>query len=402
MTKKILALVMAMAMILVLLTGCGSTTTSDGADASAAADTEYAVAMITDSGDITDQSFNQTTYEASKAFCEENDLDFNYYKPTEDSTDARVASVELAIDDGYNVIVMPGYLFAGTIVEVAEEYPDVKFIALDCSKGDLLEAAVGEDYDYNPDNWDLEDYIDLSNVYCAIYQEELSGYMAGYAAVKLGYTGLGFMGGMAVPAVMRYGYGFIQGANAAAAETDADVTIQYRYSGTFGCGNSEVVAACDTMYANGAEVIFACGGSVYKDVCESAEKNDGYVIGVDSDQADSIAADYPGLEGKVITSAMKGLAPTVQDTLDDVINNGNWDDYSAKIDTLGMENADDPTANYCQIAPSTQYNEDFTEDDYAELVAAIVNGDLEVSNDISGDAEDMGPDITVETAADVL
>ena len=169
--------------------------------------TEYAVAMITDYGDITDQSFNQTTYEACKAFCEDNGVEFSYFKPAGDNTADRVAMIEKAVDEGYNVIVMPGYAFGGAIVEAAPEFPDVKFIALDVAKGDLLEAGVakaGESYDYNPDNWDLEKYVDMSNVYCAIYQEELCGYMAGYAAVKMGYTKLGFLGGMAVPAVVRY------------------------------------------------------------------------------------------------------------------------------------------------------------------------------------------------------
>ena len=168
--------------------------------------TEYAVAMITDYGDITDQSFNQTTYEACKAFCEDNGVEFSYFKPAGDNTADRVAMIEKAVDEGYNVIVMPGYAFGGAIVEAAPEFPDVKFIALDVAKGDLLEAGVakaGESYDYNPDNWDLEKYVDMSNVYCAIYQEELCGYMAGYAAVKLGYKSLGFLGGMAVPAGMQ-------------------------------------------------------------------------------------------------------------------------------------------------------------------------------------------------------
>ena len=183
--------------------------------------TEYAVAMITDYGDITDQSFNQTTYEACKAFCEDNGVEFSYFKPAGDNTADRVAMIEKAVDEGYNVIVMPGYAFGGAIVEAAPEFPDVKFIALDVAKGDLLEAGVakaGESYDYNPDNWDLEKYVDMSNVYCAIYQEELCGYMAGYAAVCLGYTKLGFLGGMAVPAVIRFGYGFVQGVDAAAKE----------------------------------------------------------------------------------------------------------------------------------------------------------------------------------------
>ena len=203
--KKLLAVVLTIVMVLSVM-------------AVASAD-EMRVAMITDYGDITDQSFNQTTYEAAKAWCDANGVDFTYYKPAGDSTAERVAMVEKADDDGYNVIIMPGYAFGGTIAEVAADYPDVKFVALDVAAGDILEAAValkGETYDYNPDNWNMDEYADLSNVYCAVYQEELCGYMAGYAAVKLGYEHLGFLGGMAVPAVVRYGYGFVQGANAAA------------------------------------------------------------------------------------------------------------------------------------------------------------------------------------------
>ena len=113
--------------------------------------------MVTDYGDITDQSFNQTTWEAVVALGKDNNVETKYYKPTSNDTAGRVASVELAIAEGYNVIVMPGYAFGGTIVEVAPNYPDVKFVALDVAKGDLLETAVankGESYDYNPDNWE--------------------------------------------------------------------------------------------------------------------------------------------------------------------------------------------------------------------------------------------------------
>ena len=233
--KKFLALLLALVMSLSLVAcGGGDDTAADGgADAEDGGNAEtaaYQVAMITDYGDITDQSFNQTTYEACQEFCDAEGLQFEYYKPAGDSTAERVAMVDAAVADGYNVIVMPGYAFGGTIVEVAPQYPNVKFIALDVAKGDLLEAAVanaGETYDYNPDNWNLADYVDLSNVYCAVYQEELSGYMAGYAAVKLGYTHLGFLGGMAVPAVVRYGFGFVQGADAAAADSGVDATVEY-------------------------------------------------------------------------------------------------------------------------------------------------------------------------------
>lgn len=392
MKKKLLSVLMVAAMAIGCLAGCGDKTgdatgtEGAGTGTGASAESDYAVAMITDYGDITDQSFNQTTYEACQAFCNDNGIDFNYYKPTGDSTAERVASVEQAIDEGYNVIVMPGYAFGGTIVEVSETYKDVKFIALDVAAGDILEAGVaaaGESYDYNPDNWNINDYCYMDNVYCAIYQEELSGYMAGYAAVKLGYTKLGFLGGMAVPAVIRYGYGFVQGADAAAAELGTDIQIQYAYGNQF-YGDADITAAMDTWYAAGTEVVFACGGGIFSSAAEAASKEgvNGKVIGVDVDQAANIDGQYG--EGMTVTSAMKGLYPATYDTLTDVIVNGNWADYAGKISTLGLVSAEDPTLNYCQIPmESTQWSDGFTQDDYVALVAAMVDGSVKVSNDIS-------------------
>ena len=362
--------------------------------------TEYAVAMITDYGDITDQSFNQTTYEACKAFCEDNGVQFSYFKPAGDNTADRVAMIEKAVDEGYNVIVMPGYAFGGAIVEAAPEFPDVKFIALDVAKGDLLEAGVakaGESYDYNPDNWDLEKYVDMSNVYCAIYQEELCGYMAGYAAVKLGYKSLGFLGGMAVPAVIRYGYGFVQGVDAAAADLGlSDVTVKYVYGGQF-FGDADITAVMDTWYANGTEVVFACGGGIYTSAVDAAKKANGKVIGVDVDQA-GVIANYAGVDGLTVTSAMKGLYPATYDTLKDVIINGNWANYVGKIATLGLVSADDPEANYVQIpmGEGTQWSDSFTQDDYKAMVADMYNGVITVSNDISKTASDFATVITVD------
>ena len=368
--KKILAIVLTVVMVLSVM-------------AVASADDEMRVAMITDYGDITDQSFNQTTYEAAKAWCDENGVDFTYYKPAGDSTAERVAMVEKADDDGYNVIVMPGYAFGGTIAEVAAEYPDVKFVALDVAAGDLLEAAValkGETYDYNPANWDMASYVDLSNVYCAVYQEELCGYMAGYAAVKLGYNHLGFLGGMAVPAVVRYGYGFVQGANAASAElgNTGDVTVEYVYGNQF-YGDADITAYMDNWYSNlGVQCVFACGGGIYTSASEAAAKVNGKVIGVDVDQAALIDGNYG--EGMTVTSAMKGLGATVNTLLTE-IKAGNWDNYVGKIETLGLV-GNDPDANYVQIAPSTQFADGFTQEDYAALVAKMYAGDITVSNSI--------------------
>ena len=384
--KKILSVLLVLAMVL-SLAACG------GKAEAPAAESEYKVAMVTDYGDITDQSFNQTTWEACLKFGETTGIPVKYYKPTSNDTAGRVASVELAIAEGHNVIVMPGYAFGGTIAEVSGNYPDVKFIALDVAAGDLLEAAValkGESYDYNPDNWDLNAYVHMDNVYCAIYQEELSGYMAGYAAVKLGYTKLGFLGGMAVPAVMRFGYGFVQGVDAAAAELGITVDMKYAYGNQF-FGDADITAVMDTWYAGGTQVVFACGGGIYTSAAEAAKKVGGKVIGVDTDQAPVIDAAYG--EGMTITSAMKGLAPTTIDTLTDVIINGKWTEYAGKIVSLGLV-SEEPTANYVQLSGTTQFGDAFTEADYAAMVKGMFEGTIKVDNDIS--AEPVTANVNVE------
>ncbi len=389
--KKFFALLLSLAMVLALV-ACGQKDpTPDTPDTPDDPQTkvEYKVAMITDYGDITDQSFNQTTYEACKAFAEDNSIEFSYFKPAGDNTADRVAMIEKAVDEGFNVIVMPGYAFGGAIVEAAPEFPDVKFIALDVAAGDLLETAVakaGETYDYTPENWDLNKYVDMSNVYCAVYQEELCGYMAGYAAVKLGYKNLGFLGGMSVPAVVRYGYGFVQGVDAAAADLGlTDVKVNYIYGGQF-FGDADITAVMDTWYQGGTEVVFACGGGIYTSAVDAAKKVGAKVIGVDVDQA-GVIAKYAGVDGMTVTSAMKGLYPATYDTLTDVIVNGNWDKYVGKIATLGLVSGTDPEANYVQIpmGDGTQWSDSFTQDDYKAMVKDMFDGKITVSNNTSSD-----------------
>lgn len=358
------------------LAGCGSTQNKNAADAS---EEKMKVAMVTDSGDITDQSFNQMTYEACKAWGKENDIEFNYYKPQSDSDEARTASVDQAVADGANVIVLSGYVFAPTVIDESDLYPEVKFLALDVSAGDICEKGIGEGYDYNPDHYNVTDYYNEDNVYCCTYQEELSGFMAGYAAVMLGYRHLGFLGGMSVPAVNRYGYGYVQGADAAAKElgiTD-EVQVEYVCGGQF-YGDADITAYMDTWYGSkGVEVVFACGGGIYTSAAEAAVKTGGKVIGVDSDQSATID-DYK--EGLTVTSAMKGLQVTIDNVLDAILDN-EWDKYVGKIENLGMESPD-PAENYVQLPEeTTQWDGTFTKEDYQKLVQRMYNGEYEVFSD---------------------
>ena len=379
--KKLFAILLTLAMVL-SLAACGGNDSGAPSDSGSGSDSQQGasqpaddggsegggssirVAMITDYGDITDQSFNQTTYEASKAWCGANGVDFTYYKPAGDSTAERVAMVEKAADEDYNVIVMPGFAFGETITQVADTYPEISFIALDVSEGDVG-GTVPE------------------NVYCAVYKEELCGYMAGYAAVKLGYKHLGYLGGMAVPAVQRFGYGYVQGIDAAAGELGlSDVVVEYVYGNQF-FGDPDITAYTDNWYQNlGVECVFACGGGICTSAGEAAAKVPGTkVIGVDVDQSFNLDAAYG--EGVTLTSAMKGLAATVNHMLDEV-SAGNFADYAGKAEALGLVSGDDPDANYVLLPmETTQWGDGFTQDDYKALVKDMFDGKITVSDDIS-------------------
>ena len=375
--KKFLALLLAAVMTLALV-ACGG---KDNGDANNDGKTTEKVAMITDYGDITDQSFNQTTYEACKAYCEANGVDFNYYKPSGDSTAERVAMIEKAVEEGYTVIVMPGYAFGGAIKEAQDTYPNVKFVALDVSEYDITSEFYKKDASGNATDEllsaDKQPHVS-KNVYSAVYKEELCGYMAGYAAVKLGYKNLGFLGGMAVPAVIRYGYGFVQGADAAAAELGQNIEINYFYGGQF-YGDANITSRMEGWYSNGTQVVFACGGGIYTSAVEAALKNNGYVIGVDVDQnyigANGVA-DGTYAYNPFITSAMKGLSEAVSTSLSD-IEAGEWSTIAATNGNFGLEDGDYvglPTAE-------DSWNfETFTVEEYEELKQKIASGEIVVDN----------------------
>ena len=389
--KKILTLFLSLVLALSLI-ACGGGSGGGTQDAASGGESEAAdggnetsggdmrVAMITDYGDITDQSFNQTTYEACKSWSDANGVDFTYFKPAGDSDAERVAMIERAVDDGYNVVVMPGYAFANAVKETAGEFDDVDFIALDVSPADL------------------GGYTPPANLYCAAYQEEISGYMAGYAAVKLGYTHLGFLGGMEVPAVQRFGYGFVQGVDGASADLGVDTTLEYVYGNAFS-GDADITAYMDTWYQNrNVEVVFACGGGIYTSAAEAAAKVGGKVIGVDVDQAASIDGQYG--EGMTVTSAMKGLTETVH-TLLSAIADGTFSAYGGQAGTLGLVSAN-PEENYVQLPlESTQWNDSFTQDDYRALVADLYNGVITVSNDVSKTPGDFATTATVNVYANI-
>lgn len=361
--KKFISMAMAGCMAL-SLAACGgssastaeSTATSTEATSEAAASgSKTDVAFVTDVGNIDDQSFNQYTWQGVQDFCSANSLNANYYRPTEDSDAARLEQMDNAVNDGAKAVVVAGYLFGSSIAEAQAKYPDVEFLALDVSTVDLGDTAPAE------------------NTALITYKEEQAGYLAGYAAVYDGYKELGFLGGMAVPAVIRYGYGFVQGADAAAKELGVDdVNIKYWYSGGF-AATDEVKNKMDGWYSEGTEVVFACGGPVCESCDAAAQANGGKMIGVDVDQS--------GRYDTVITSAMKGLGTSVYDTIA-AIYDGTF--------TGGTNVTLDAAQGGVSLAMDTAKFDTFTQEDYDKLFAALANNTDGIVDGIVNTTSDDG------------
>jgi basic membrane protein A and related proteins len=346
-----LALVLVMTLIVAACAPAGTTTQATTGT--------YEMALITDIGNIDDHSFNQSAWEGMKAFAEEKKISYAYYRPSEDSTAARVEQITTAVSKGAKTIVCPGYLFEEAIYNVQDTYPNVMFLLLD-----------GE-----PHTADYSTYKTSPNVHCILYKEEQAGFLAGYAIVKDGYRKLGFLGGKAVPAVVRYGYGFIQGAEAAGKELGLAanaIEIKYWYSDVF-VANDDIKNRMASWYSSGTEVVFACGGGIYQSAVAAAEAAQKKVIGVDKDQS---------FESQVIiTSAMKDLTTSVKLALTSLYaNNGKWDaTYAGKTAVLGA-------AEKCVGLPTATTSwrfKTFTVTEYDAVFKKIVDKSITISNDIT-------------------
>ncbi len=340
--KKFLVFMLTMALLLPVLSGCTPTVVTPDDDDDPQG---YELALVTDIGTIDDKSFNQGSWEGLKAYAEEHDITYKYYQPAEKTTASYIDTIDLAVEGGAKLIVCPGFLFEPAVLQAQDDHPDVMFILLDGF----------------PNNGDFDNLISRieDNVYSVFYAEEQAGFLAGYAAVKEGYTKLGFMGGMAVPAVIRFGYGYAQGAELAAEEMGIDsIELKYHYTGGFDA-TPEAQALAASWYNDGTEVIFGCGGAVGNSVMAAAEAAGTKVIGVDVDQSNESET--------VITSAMKQLSISVYDGIaafyGDSFPGGESVSLDATVDGIGL-----PMEN--------SRFEDFTQADYDAIYAKLVDGSV--------------------------
>ncbi len=357
--KRILAIGMALVMSAVMFTGCGANT-GTGSDNNG----KFEIALITDKGNIDDKNFNQGSWEGVVKFADENKITHKYYKPEEASDAGYLAAIDLAVTGGAKTIVTPGFLFEVPVYEAQTKYPDVKFILLD---GVPHKAEDGAPPDIK------------SNVASVKYAEQEPGYLAGYAAITDGMTKLGFMGGMAVPAVQAYGYGFLQGAEAAAAKLglgDGSISVIYHYTGDFAETDTNKATA-KTMYQEGSEVIFACGGSVGKSVMSAAKEAGKKVIGVDIDQR------YDS--DTVITSAMKELGGSVYHVLASIYKDNKWDTYAGKTTIFDSKNDGiglPTTVIGDEKADAFDRFKSFKKADYEAVLATLKDGSVKPINTI--------------------
>ncbi len=339
-SKKVISLLLVVMMVLSL---------------GACSKKSYEVALITDIGTIDDKSFNQGAWEGVEAYAKDNNKTYKYYKPTEKSDDAYMVSIDLAIKAGAKIIVCPGYLFEVPVYNAQSKYPDTKFIILDGV------PHVSQE-DYTP--------VIAENTYSIFYAEQEAGFLAGYAAVKDGYTKLGFMGGVALPAVIRYGYGFVQGSEYAAQELgleDGAIQIKYTYVGNFDATPENQTKAA-SWYSEGTELIFACGGAVGNSVMKAAEAAGAKVIGVDVDQSSESAT--------VITSSMKNLSKSVYDGLASF--------YAGSFPGGTTVSLDAGTEGVQLPMKSSKFTQ-FTQADYDSIYQKIVNKEITIGNDTAAE-----------------
>ena len=354
--KKLLALALAAVMALSLV-ACSSNKPNESQTpdptGTPAGESNLYVALITDVGNIDDKSFNEGSYNGVIQFADSVGAKYDYFRPSEDTTASRVETIETAIGKGANVIVCPGYLFGEAFQQVPQSHPDVLFLGIDMTEGDMGEATIPE------------------NVILVSYDEEQSGYLAGYAAVMGGYRELGYLGGISVPAVVRYGNGFIQGADDAAAAlglAQGDVNIKHWYSNSF-VATDDVKVKMDGWYTEGTQVVFSAGGGIlYSCIAAADATADGKIIGVDVDQVAE--------SDRIVTSAMKGIVQSVVLCLNTIDGETvKWTQYGgtaiklgAKDDAVGL-----PTAE-------GSWKLDWDQAEYEELFASLKAGEIEIDN----------------------
>ena len=354
--KKLLAILLALVLSMGAFAALAEAVNPDDiADTMTSEDGTYELAFVTDVGQLKDKSFNQGTWNGVKAYANANGKSYKYYQPAngdQATDDDRYDAMKAAVDGGAKIVICAGFMQEGALTRIASEFPETSFVFID---GYPVADADGNT---------------LTNVAPISFKEEQSGYFAGYAVVMDGFRKLGFVGGGGGtnPACCRYGFGFAQGAEAAAKALGVDVDLRYswQYGASFSA-SAELQTMVSGWYETGTEIVFSCGGSMFQSVAAAASAADGYVVGVDVDQSSESPT--------VVTSAMKGLSTGTEWAITKFYE-GTFADIGGIPTSLGVDN---DAVGLPTDAESWRF-ETYTVEQYEESLAAVKSGELTIDD----------------------
>lgn len=267
---------------------------------------------------------------------------------TQDETpEACAAVLREAAESGAELVVCRGDAMAGALFEMQRSYPTVSYLLLE-----------GE-----PHSEDYASYETTINTHCVLFAVEQAGYLAGYAAVREGYTALGFVGADSMPETVRYCTGMMQGAEAAAEREGQQVRLEVWLVGS-GAADDAVTARMSSWYADGVQLIVPAGGRLVESCIAAAQASGGRVLNAGWDAA--------ALDPSVLSSTLLNYSVVTQRKLYDFFTAGNWGDQASRTERL------DASAAAISMPLTGWPFSRFTREDYTELYTGLYDGTLRV------------------------
>ena len=300
---------------------------------------DYEIAMVTAAGLLMNGGYSEVAWDVITDVGESRGISHKYYKAAEATDEAYSEAIRNAVDRGAKVIVADGYSFEDVIYKAQKKYPDVKFILIDAEP---MDQESGEQ--------DIGD-----NTMSIVFASDQAGYLAGYSAVKAGYDKLGFMGAAKKSIYVKYGYGFVQGAQDAASEDERE----------------DVLEKAKRWYRD-TELIFVCGSSVESPVIEAAELSDGKLIASETDKS--------GMSDTIIASAVKDIGRALKDALEG---------YADGEFSGGREISCSAEDGYISLAFDDKGMERFSKSDYKAVLKNLKKGNVKIKTADEFKLEDL-------------
>lgn len=310
------------------------------------------IALITGVQELVFDHTNESVWNGIVSCGDANGIEYAYYRPESYEESELTAQFEKAVAEGAKVIIAVGDTFAPVVAQQQNAHSDVKYILIDATGESLGETA--------------------ENTHCVMFRQEEAGYLAGYGAVKDGFTKLGFIGQRETETYATYCYGFVQGANNAAVEEEKQISIGVTYIDEYP-DEDTAASVCDIWYNGGTEIIMISANDVFAQKCaQKAVDHFAYTIGVNNDQtylADGL--DY----NPFMTSALKGLGEVVDATLEMVLA-GSWkENLGGRTVYYGLS-----SGNYVYLPEDSALwmFKDYTPEEYENAKNSIADGTVRV------------------------